>query len=494
MFHLTSEQPLRFHRFMYKLLDHLEGYRRQDRTSAGIFSFMGKAAFNLVEAFLMQSYENFCGSLAGLCPMSMSSIASSLLLLTKFLHTAQVSACNRKAYGTLVRNIQREIPGLSDSTKAQHLVLNCSSLGLFIPLQFLQYYNSGSPKQLKLLRLEPFLFQGVGQVDQLQRNLLSKQSELLPMHADALITAVLDDTASQTIFRNHSPYFHTKDPSTGDITTKRFNADTRRLELVANTSRFNYSKDDQSNHYVPDWCTEYPEMSNHILLISKAGLQEGIPSLGKKKQSLASEVATEISDRQTDVSLQSQIPRLLSARLYVVLENPKSKVCEFLGVSETNLMQAITISCGGPHEGFIPTLDIPCLETQENWLPEQDFFHQLSTTRTPPHKLIHHHPHPAAYKSKHWAELAMFLHLLFNYSPTGNKKHWTVEHFRHSCTGFLLLVPFTASCSVCTPAVFVFLNPRNNNMICASFINKIGVAHRQFVVGYVLVSNNEQPA
>jgi hypothetical protein len=139
-FHQTSNNVLRFHRFMEAFLESAK--------NCGDLRFLGR--LNVVEAFqqyCIQKYGNFDGTMdvdgrsEGVLrhqpsqghPISLHRNLVSLNALMLSLKGASSEPCNATRYTTLVNEVKRVVLGLGD-LKAQKLIMNCASLGLFLPV------------------------------------------------------------------------------------------------------------------------------------------------------------------------------------------------------------------------------------------------------------------------------------------------------------------------------------------------------------------------
>jgi hypothetical protein len=180
-FHQTSNNSLRFHRFMEQLLSSVE--------KTGDLRFLGQR--NVIEAYQQYCFKVYgfwdgstdrngvdkgvvCHQFSASCPISHYANLCSLQTLVTQLETAGLGPCNKARYGTLLQNMKKYVIGLGD-LKAQKAVMNFASLGLFIDENFMCFFNPGSTQQLKNLKEPPFNISHQDQVTQLQHTLMIQQ-------------------------------------------------------------------------------------------------------------------------------------------------------------------------------------------------------------------------------------------------------------------------------------------------------------------------------
>ena len=177
-YHQTSNNALRFHRFMNQLLTSVKQHCD--------LRFLGQ--LNFIEAYQNYCYEMY-GSFEGTSnvnglregivrhqpshtsPISHYANWRSLQDLVLSLESnGRATSCNQRRYDALAKQLKAKIIGLGD-LKAQKTVMTFASLGLFINIDFMSYFLTGSTQQLKNMKEEPFNFKGPDEITQLRRNL-----------------------------------------------------------------------------------------------------------------------------------------------------------------------------------------------------------------------------------------------------------------------------------------------------------------------------------
>lgn len=175
--------------------------------------------------------------------------------LRLILDTTGRSPCNASRYSALVKAVKCQIVGLGDQLRAQQLCMNCASIGLYLPIDFMAFFDTGCSQQLKNLKMPPFFFERADQVVQLRKHLMQRRPELLPVQADEMIRTLsrANPMAPSTdgVFPNHSPFIAKRDFG-GRIVLLRFCCRRKRIEK-APTIAFNYGL--KRNHYIPQWAS-----------------------------------------------------------------------------------------------------------------------------------------------------------------------------------------------------------------------------------------------
>jgi len=192
--------------------------------------------------------------------------------------------CNNAQYKSMIGDIKEKVLGFGD-LKSQKAVINCASLGLFLPKSFLGFFLTGSTQQLKNLREPPFCFQRADEVVQLRRNLVTKQN-ILPMQADEYICSLSskDRGGGKIYYKDHSIY-SAKKLINGEVGVERL-CHNRKVVEDAPELQFNYSTEQPGNHYVPQWAKLEEPIGNTLVALSSASNMEhlNISRLSTKKR------------------------------------------------------------------------------------------------------------------------------------------------------------------------------------------------------------------
>lgn len=469
VFQLCSQQPVRFHRFMTAMLSDL------DRTGT-TESFLG--SHSVVEAFHNYCMNNF--SMDGKWPLCLRRLCLRLRTLWKILKTSSGYVHSDSGYQRIL-NECRDV-GLND-TGVQLLIMACASLELFLPRVYLRYYCSGTPQQLQNLKQPPFELKRKEQVSQLRRSLLLKRPDLLPMQADAMISVLSDNnnvTARQDlVFHNHSPYCASLGHD-GRICMERLSAQTLSTEIAPKVY-FNYGQDD-SNHYVPTWCSDIQKANGWVMLTSRRKNHDRSTYVPKTAHTMKEDVlvdwATEIMDYGQNHSWLDKYPFLLESGHYHVVADLEGEVVDYLKCDLDELQNAIIYTDTG--DGVKASLNLYQLSLPSPVIGTGSMVH-LPYHRLPQFmlsKLIQ-----GEYATKFWAKKSVYIHLLMNCQVEG-KGHWAMQHIHgHHDKGFLLLVPECLGSSFCFAAAFIFFDPVNFEGVHASFLDQNGFSADSFLIG-----------
>jgi hypothetical protein len=438
-FHQTSNNSLRFHRFMEILLSSVEKTRD--------LRFLGQ--WNLVEAYqqyCFQTYGSWDGSTdcngnedgvvrhqaCASCPISHYANLCSLQTLVEHLETAGLGPCNKARYGALVTNLKNFVIGFGD-LKAQKVVMTFASLGLFLDKNFMSFFNTGSTQQLKNLKEKPFEFSRQEEVTQLRRTLLIQQPQLLPMQADEYICCLSSasknkkgPSVGEVYYRNHS-IFNASRRQDGSVAVHRLSWE-RKVNEPAPKIKFNYDR--YHNHYVPTWAgcgTEDPPGNALVSLCSSKNLCHH--NTRRSKSTFRLDFIS--SRRITPKDFQP----LLFEGNYIVVPDLMVEACEYLGCTATSLSRATRIRRAAHGAGFTADIDM-------NGICHSDTLSIFGPAR------------PTAIQ----AQRSLMLHVLIKVVVHG-KGAWSDKFFNSikSTKGFLLLVP-TSSCeSLCVAIAFVYI-------------------------------------
>ena len=159
-FHQTSNNALRFHRFMNDFLDKVN-------TEEDLRDYVGE--MNIVELFQKYCYEQYGGyegttnrlsqqegvvrhqsSVA--CPVSLHENQRSMRSLVRTLGLFSSGPFNNSRYLQLVKQVKEDVLGFGD-LKGQKAIVTLASLGLFIPCKYLEFFATGCRlQQMKNLR------------------------------------------------------------------------------------------------------------------------------------------------------------------------------------------------------------------------------------------------------------------------------------------------------------------------------------------------------
>lgn len=439
--------------------------------NCGDLRYLGR--LNVVEAFqrhCIQKYGNFDGidDVNGVAegvvrhqpscehPISLHKNLGSLHALMLLLRGAASEPCNATRYTTLVNDVKREVIGLSD-LKAQMLIMNCASLSLFLPVEFMRHFNTGSTQQLKNLKMPPFLFERAEQVVHLRKFLMTKRPDLLPMQVDGMIFSLSTEKGSSRTdlsYRNHSPYVAMRNEN--NIVIKRFCCKKKILEAAPHIF-FNYSKD--KNHYIPTW-TRSRSGNPYVVLSSATNYKNKNRNCCRAGKNMAIQLSHMImhgglGSHDFCPHLQS----LLIAGNYIVMEDLEHEACKHLGCTKAALATVcIVVQTSRGSDGFLIKGDISALATKYKFVGGQrGKLFDLPQMRIPP--IGRKCGKDGCYWTREWAERAIMIHLLLNIVPVG-RKQWFMEHLTPKRCGFLLLIP--TGDSFCVALAYIFLDVRGN--------------------------------
>ena len=324
-FHQTSNNALRFHRFMDQFVRSVE--------RDGDVGYLETCS--VVEAFQRYCYKTY-GSYDGVTdrkskkegvvrhqpcashPISLYQNSCSLRALMLSLEAARKSPCNASRYKGLVNDIKREVIDVGE-LRGQKAIMTLASMELFIGIDFMAFFSTGSTQQLKNLSKVPFCLERQDQVSQLRKHLLVKKPTLLPMQADEYLcnlSAEKRNGVGEVYYRNHSIYWASR--SRGSIVVSRLCWDTKQTEMAPKI-RFNYNKEGR-NHYIPVWACKEPRGDGFVSLCSTVNLENKPKPPGGKW-----------SDPNAMLGVESY-QGLLSRGAYVVIKDLSIEVQKYFGL------------------------------------------------------------------------------------------------------------------------------------------------------------------
>ncbi len=458
-YHQTSNNALRFHRFMNQLLSSVQQHRD--------LRFLGQ--LNVIEAYQQYCYDMY-GSFEGTTnrnglregivrhqPSHTSPISHYAnwyclqALISSLKSNGSGTVCNQRRYESLVKQLKSEVIGLGD-LKAQKTVMNFASLGLFISLDFMSMFYTGSTQQLKNMKDDPFNFNRADEVTQLRRNLCVRMSHLLPMQADEFICALTsgqkkkskEETTGEVYYRKQS-IFNASRKQDGTISLQRFNWSQKRNEPAPNI-RFNYSP--QYNHYIPKWAACINGQLPGSALVSLCSQKNMTNTPTVKSGSSVLDFT-----RHRDIA-PDDFQRLLSVGLYVVVSDLLIEVSDYLGCSESELTRAIRIRRASHNGGYTSDVDL-------------NFLRNTST------KNIFGTP----YATSHQSKVSVLIKTLISVKVDGTP--WAQKFFVGHVNGFLLLLQRAESECFCDVTAFVYMDDANRRVKCC-MLNETGSAATTF--------------
>ena len=451
-YHQTSNNALRFHRFTNQLLNSVKEH--------GDLRFLGQLTF-------IESYQNYCfemyGSFEGTTnvnglregivrhqpshtsPISHYANWCSLQDLVLSLQShGRASSCNQRRYDALVKQLKTEILGLGD-LKAQKTVMTFASLGLFINIDFMSYFSTGSTQQLKNMKEHPFNFSRADEVTQLRRNLCFRMSHLLPMQADEFLCALTstkkkqkstEEITGEVCYSKQSIFNATREKG-GAITLHQFSWSKKENEPAPNI-RFNCNQ--QNNHYVPKWatCTNGDLPGSALVTLCSTKNMTNIPK---------DKATTSVLDFNTNRDiLPEDFQRLLSVGLYVVVPDLLTEVSEYLECNRSDLTKAITSTRASHHRGYTSDVDLHCL------------------CPTLPKKIV-----GPSFQTRHQSQQSLLIKILIEIKVDG-RAPWTDKLFIGKLKGFLLLLP--GSGAFCVVTGFIYKSDNDGSVKCCMLDEK----------------------
>jgi hypothetical protein len=489
-FHQTSNNALRFHRFMSDLLGKVH-------THNDLLEYVGE--LNVVERFQKYCYEQY-GGYEGVsnrlsqhegtvrhqssvsCPVSLHANQRSMRSLIRTLGLFSSSPFNNSQYLQLVKQVKEDVIFLGD-LKSQKLLMNFASVGLFIPRNYLDYFATGSRvRQLK--NLERFGFQSQDEINQLRRHLVHKL-KILPMQADEYIcslsgtepneASIRNRTGGETFYKNHVVHVALRCPD-GSVGVEYYSKKQKRCVPAPDILTFNYNQD-QDNHYVPTWAKqEELHGSTKISLSSSVNLDHMV----SKKKSLALDFLH--SRRITP----GDFNPLLMSGFYVVVKDLVFEAAAHLD-STIPLVVAAMAVFRRSSKRFCAAVDyskFPQTTSKPTYHPGQLISYKPSCLP----RFLSGETNPGTYKDSHSAKCAALLHLLLNVGVLDKPNGWANKFFSSTSSnyqGFLLLIPMSdqETESFCLATAFIYLN-KEQSIMC-SMIRDDGTGDEPYECGIV---------
>jgi len=448
-YHQTSNNALRFHRYMHLLLDSVKQHHD--------LRYLGQ--LNLIESYQKYCYATY-GGFEGTTnkngvregvvrhqpsvssPISHYENRRSLRDLVMLLETkGKVSSCTQRQYDSLVKQLKDKVHGLGD-LKAQKAVMTFASMGLFIDKHYLSFFSTGSPQQLKNLASEPFQFTRADEIKQLRHNLCVRLPHLLPMQADEYICTLTSakktsrkKTAQEEkvgeVYYCKQSIFNAR-LENGTITLHRFSW-SRKENEPAPCIVFNYSRVD--NHYIPTWAEEADsDIGSNVVSLCSNKNMTNVPKQKLSTHALDFHMSRDITP--------DDFQKLLSAGLYIVVPELVTEVLEYLQCEATDLSKSIRIRRASHRRGHTCDVDMS----------------QLCNSST---KNIF----GSCFETLDQSKISALIQILVTVEIDG-KSPWPDKFFVGNLKGFLLLLPRSACESFCVVAAFIYINSAGTFSCC----------------------------
>ncbi|MFM7544412.1 MAG: hypothetical protein ACKO5I_07270, partial [Ignavibacteria bacterium] len=479
IFHRNTTYPLRYHKFMSSFLESI-------RTTGDINEFLGP--FTLVEKYQAFSFTEYANSQDECAPISCYTQNSNMHTLMKLLETAGKSPCSASRYNDLVRDIRRELHGVTEIS-AQHIIFNCASLGLFLSDAFMRFFLTSSTQQYHKLKQSPYLFKQRDQVNQLRTMLLIEQPHLLPIQADGIIatlTKTIPDNMKEFVYKGHSPYVASCD-SRNRIVVERFNYHSLKLQN-AKPVIFNYET--YRSHYIPNWVQRRNGTSGNAFacLCSKLYHPSNRRKNGTRRACWAflTSLIHNIIDYGADINVSKTMQTLFDYGTYYIMEDLEGQVEKHLGCNKGGLGPQISFMDERNGRGRCNIHDFAVLKSDLSLVGPDD------VQRLPSHRRANFmltDTVTGQYVDEPWARKAFLLNLLMNYSTSAstssrNHTHWIKDHLTEHKPGFLLMIPASECGSYVLATTFIFLDPRDSqhNKVLCSHLDEKGQANKPFLL------------
>ena len=490
-FHQTSNNALRFHRFMTDLLGKVH-------TNDDLRGYVGD--LNVVECFQKYCYEEY-GGYEGVtnrlsqqegivrhqssvsCPVSLHANQQSMRSLVRTLALFSSGPFNNTRYVQLLKQVKQDVIFLGE-LKAQKAIMNFASIGLFIPQNYLEYFATGSRSQ-QLKNLKRFGLQSSDDVAQLRRHLVCKL-DILPMQADEYIcslaglepnaTSLSKRAGGEIFYRDNMVHCAERTPD-GFVQVKYFSPKRNRLVPAPNIL-FNYKKDD-SNHYLPTWAKHADLHGNTFISLSSTVNLEHSGTLKK---------STALNFLQSRRIVASDLQPMLMSGNYVIVSDLLSEAADHFDSTVELVSKSLAVYRGRNWKGCSAAIDYKKF-TQSTSPPE--FQPEQLRAYNDPSRLSRFMScgvSPGTYETSHSAKCAALLHFLLNIGVVHKPHGWASKYFPSvdsrgaEVRGVLLLVPNSSleTESLCVATAFLYVQKRNGNKIMCSMITEDGTGDEPF--------------
>lgn len=398
----------------------------------------------------------------------------------------QVSS--ERAYGELLSSVERATN--MERTTVQELIYNCASMELFVPLEYLRYFDHGDVKyQFASLKKEPFKFKRQPQIKQLRTLLQTKRRDLLPLQIDGMISILLQEEDSgddildvhvdekknfqDLIYKNHSPYVaHCNQDGTA-LTVETFCQITKRT-VTAGRFRFEYGH--ELAHYLPDWAKRVSKSLIWTALRSPNNYRN--KNRSKSGNNVVNKWIQRMILEDTRTTAFNDFQKFLNNKNYIVIDDVVHKACDLLGFNGQDLENSI--SYVSSRDGVTAFLD-PQESAMSVKVAGGCDLRSVVYDRIPPFRSC-----PRAhglYESEYWAKFALCIHIILNVFPCHRRKHWSSKIVNQAHPGCLLLIAESSKSCYCIIVAFVYLDPTDNKTVMASYAFEDGRFGKSFVVG-----------
>jgi hypothetical protein len=385
-------------------------------------------------------------------------------LSTKF----AVKSPNEKDHLAAIKSMKMTMIGVGDLI-SQKIIFADATLGLSLPLTFLNNCTPGSLQHLKVLKKHPFNFKQSDQVRQLVTSIAVKGRMVRQKAEESICLTLKSDTSLemyQECMVKKCDLFSSVVDNERRLSVSRLDYESRK-QVPVQRGHFTDSK---HSHYYPDWAkfrdpSRY--CSNNVRMTSKSNFLFNV----KPKTTI-----TQISDLEkekvhfasNDVDFNA-VQVLLNSNKYLFLEDPIDELSRYLRISRSSFIECIDVRKKG--SGFLPFLDVAAfddvrLDSRFSQLSEVDI------SRRPVVDINNSSADGWSYKSKNGAVLALFVHCISNvHLRHGN--HWAIEYLQDT-KEVVLLLPITKGLDTAA-AVGTFFRTCDENIRFRQITNRCEV-------------------
>lgn len=297
------------------------------------------------------------------------------------------------------------------------------------------------------------------------------------MQIDSMISIVTEGDASfsDLIFRNHSPYFASIDPISGQVSCHRYCC-VQHYVSVAPIVSFEYDEDTRRNHYVPSWLYDTSSRTSLILFPSRATTNTVFLPISPTRKGWPRQVSSRIQNSRGYCFFAHEMQLFLDLGRFFLIEDLRSEVCRYIDINDSDLFERSLLR-SQQIQGFSCSVDLDMI-TNTSRNGEGDMS-SLRRCRIPPFNLVPGNTDRPMYKSHHDSERALYIHLLVNVTRKDGK-HWVHDGVLPSLleSGFIVMTPVNntnGNIQLC-PVCYVYRNPTDGREINCTLLDSGGFA------------------
>ena len=504
---LCFDNDYYFHRFMDSLLKKIEACH-------GDISYKSIGSESIIESFYNTCYD-ISGELdrqlstpsIRMHPICLYTTLETLRGLTDIYKASVGTSSIESRYRNVFSQLRKLFPSYITDNQLQDMTFNSASLNLYLPFDFTLCYK---PNEQVLfpnrLNKSPFQLLKREYIPAVIRCLKLKLPHLLPIQVHGILSIVTQDNflvkisnMQQHMYESHVPYRAIVD-FRNHVKIQKCVISTendRQPKLLFQTvDPPQYALDDDilstlhpphSSQYTPSWTRNKHHMNLGVVSFPcswKISSEGRLPA--KECDETILELGMKLVQKpfRPDIKISYHFQLMLDSAAFAALQDLPALICTWLDCDLNALHHSICHkrfpSSSSRPPPVIANLRFDSLIRRGPFLVEEiNMTQAVALKRCNQIGIV---PSTNAYKNKYWAELALYLHVLFHVKVFG-KKHWICCYLNDTRQGFLILIPEAShSTRTCYISCFIFRDIDHPSKILCSFIDTNGIAQEPFLL------------